>query len=47
MVQDYQFRSPSEWFAEVYAVEMLGKLSEGHPCKGMIRGLDSTRQLTE
>jgi hypothetical protein len=47
MVKDYQFRSPSEWFAEVYAVEMLGNLSDGHPCKRLIRGLDSTQKLTE
>ena len=47
MVKDYQFRSPGEWFAEVYAMEMLGKLSDGHPCKGLIRKLDTTKKLAE
>src|ERR1035438_10066670 len=31
MVRNYQFRSPAEWFAEVYAVFMLGKLAPRHP----------------
>jgi hypothetical protein len=38
-VSDYQFRSPLEWFAEVYAVFKLGKLSQGHPCYTLINDI--------
>ena len=46
MVKDYQFRSPAEWFAEVYTVAMLGKLAQGHPCAGDIKTLDTTKKIT-
>lgn len=46
MLKDYQFRSPSEWFAEVYTVAMLGKLSKGHPCFGDIKTIDTTQKIT-
>lgn len=30
-VTNYQFRSPSEWFADAYACYFLGKLPDNHP----------------
>jgi hypothetical protein len=30
-ISNYQFRAPSEWFAELYAAYYLDKLSDGHP----------------
>lgn len=45
MVKDYQFRSPAEWFAEVYTVAMLGKLSSSHPCADDIKTIDTTKKL--
>jgi len=44
MVRNYQFRSPVEWFAEVYAVFMLGKLATGHPCYKLIRAIDTSKK---
>ncbi len=44
MVRDYQFRSPAEWFAEVYAVFMLGKLAPSHPAYGLIKGIDTSKR---
>ena len=43
-VSDYQFRSPLEWFAEVYAVFKLGKLNTSHPCYKLINGI-KTKQV--
>ena len=45
MVKDYQFRSPAEWFAEVYTVAMLGKLSGSHPCAKIIKDIDTTHKI--
>ena len=45
MVRNYQFRSPAEWFAEVYAVSMLGKLSSTHPCANDIKTIDTTKKI--
>jgi hypothetical protein len=45
MVRDYRFRSPAEWFAEVYAVFMLGKLAPTHPCADDIMGIDTTKKV--
>lgn len=45
MVRDYQFRSPAEWFAECYAVEILHGLGNGHPLAGEIRKLDTTKKI--
>lgn len=45
MVKDYQFRSPAEWFAECYAVEILHGLNSGHPLAGEVRKLDTTQKI--
>jgi hypothetical protein len=42
-VSDYQFRSPLEWFSEVYAVYMLGKLDPGHPAYTLIPKADPNK----
>jgi hypothetical protein len=43
-VSNYQFRSPLEWFVEVYAVFQLGKLNTGHPCYPLIDKI-TTKQV--
>jgi hypothetical protein len=44
-VNNYQWRSPAEWFAEVYTVEMLNKLDKSHPCSGKLRQIDTTQKI--
>jgi hypothetical protein len=44
-VSNYQFRSPHEWFAEVYSVRMLGQLPTSHPCYADIPTLDARTPL--
>ena len=45
MVRDSQFRSPAEWFAEVYGEFMLGKLAPTYPCVDDIMGIDTTKKV--
>ncbi|MFN0185267.1 MAG: hypothetical protein ACKVQR_15760, partial [Aquabacterium sp.] len=38
-ISDYQFRSPAEWFADMYALFYLDKLNPSHPSAGWLEAL--------
>ena len=40
-ISGYQFRSPGEWFAELYAAHRCGKLKPEHPAAGWLLRLDA------
>ena len=37
----YQFRSPAEWFSELYAAYHIGKMKPTHPAAGWLAGLNA------
>ena len=41
----YQFRSPAEWFSELYAAYHSGKIKGGHPAEGWLSGLDNPETM--
>ena len=41
-ISAYQFRSPSEWFAELYAAYFSGKLKEVNPAVSWLKDLKTS-----